>query len=263
MNRDIRFTVQIEDDVFEDVEMDDDPVNALQKTIELETGAESVGNRSASGDAATGRRPIEATKGFRPQLRPAIAELQVFYDNQRDFQSIPIAKERTVIGRIQGDVTVGHDHMMSGTHAEIVREKRDDSYRWLLRDLNSTNGMFINIDRAKLNDGDEVLLGSHRYRLWQDEDRPCLQLIESGKIAGQLTLPEDGICVGREQADLMESFWDERLDPKHAFVKKDRHGRWTIKNLGSTNGIWYRVSELPLTRKCFFQLGEQRFGFRK
>jgi hypothetical protein len=270
MNRDIRFTVQIEDDVFEDVEMSsiEDSAGA-QKTISVENKADSNQRQPDSHQhpevpsrSDSKRQKIESTKGFRPQLRPAIAELQVFYDNQRDFRSIPIVKERTVIGRTTGDVTIENDRMISSQHAEIIRQHQDDRYRWRLRDLGSTNGIFINVDRAKLNEGDEILLGSHRYRLWHHDDCDYLQWIENGKIAGELVLAEDGICVGREQSTVMESFWDELLDPKHAFVQKDRRGCWSIKNLQSTNGVWYRISELPLTRKCFFQIGEQRFGFR-
>ena len=254
MLNDIRFTTQIRPEEMEEIlageesgkSSSDKPADDLETLNSVEVS----------------RKPIDTTKPFRPSLRPVIAQLLVYYDDQRHFDSVRLTSSRTVIGRNVGDVQIDYDPMLSSQHAEIVRETDADGCRWILRDLGSTNGVFVCVDRARLKDGDEMLLGSERYGFYVRDGDASLRLLGDKKRSQQIQLPADGFCVGREQSDMFEPFWDERLDLKHAFFQPDKTGSWTVKNLQSVNGIWFRIKELPLFRKCYFQLGEQRFGFR-
>lgn len=238
-DEDIRFTVVVED-------MDVDQTCFVSKPDSVDSGH---------------RQPILKTKKFRPLWRPATALLRVYHDDQQSFESQLLRSERTVIGRVRGDIVIDHDPLMSSQHAEIVRIDRDGQWQWRLRDLQSTNGTFVNVEKAKLREGDELLLGSGRYRFEQCGSKARLHHIVEGQIADTLDLSPQGTLIGRDKCDVMEAFWDEYMDPKHAFIRRDQGNAWRITNTKSVNGVWYRVKDLKLFRSCFFQLGDQRFGF--
>jgi hypothetical protein len=44
-------------------------------------------------------------------------------------------------------------------------------------------------------------------------------------------------------------------------VYRDPHDRWHIEDAESINGVWLRVTEVPLTAQSVFLLGEQMFAF--
>lgn len=73
---------------------------------------------------------------------------------------LKLTKERTVIGREKADLIL-RDPAVSRNHAEIV--KKDGKY--LIRDLKSTNGTFVNGERVRekeLNHMDEIWVGKGR-----------------------------------------------------------------------------------------------------
>jgi hypothetical protein len=43
---------------------------------------------------------------------------------------------------------------------------------------------------------------------------------------------------------------------------RDSSGVWQLESQPSLNGIWVKVDAVTVTDNCFFQCGEQRFGFR-
>jgi len=73
------------------------------------------------------------------------------------------------VGRREGLDLCLTSNNVSGLHAEILEE---DGELWL-RDLNSTNGTFLNDQRisttAKLRDGDSIVFGNRRFRVIQDD----------------------------------------------------------------------------------------------
>ncbi len=244
---DIRFTRMATDD--ED-EADDPP--------DFETGfAVPVGAATTES-----RKAIEKTRPFRPLSRPAMAMLRIYHDDQRSYTNHFLRADRTVIGRVSGDVVIEHDPLISSAHAEIRRVANANRWEWHLKDLASTNGTFISVDRARLKDGDELLMGSQRYRFCAIANEARLEHVLANEVTDSMELSAEGTLVGRDKSDQMSAFWDEFLDAKHALIQMDRDRNWQITNTKSLNGIWYRVSELKLFRSCFFQIGEQRFGFR-
>jgi len=72
---------------------------------------------------------------------------------------------RLVLGRSPGCELVFADDTVSRRHAEL----RCDEGRWMLRDLGSSNGTWVNgrrVMEAEVAPGDEVQLGGLELRLW-------------------------------------------------------------------------------------------------
>jgi pSer/pThr/pTyr-binding forkhead associated (FHA) protein len=74
-----------------------------------------------------------------------------------------ISHTRTAIGRESGDIVFTDDPFMSRQHAAVTRQY-DGSF--LLADNGSSNGTFLSIrGQRPLNDGDDVRIGQHLFRL--------------------------------------------------------------------------------------------------
>lgn len=83
-------------------------------------------------------------------------------------QRYVVDKERFVIGRRKGDLIV-QDPEVSGTHAEII----EVAAGWILRDLGSTNGSYVNGDLVReslLAHNDELGLG-RTVLVWEAPDK--------------------------------------------------------------------------------------------
>ncbi len=210
--------------------------------------------------------PLQAAAvRFRPKQRPPMALLKLRDDHQVDGEVERLRQDVTVIGRNQGEITVPHDFQMSGRHASISRELHEGEYRWMLRDLDSRNGVFVRIRNLRLKDQDLLLIAN---RLVQFTDRrptgPCqLQEILEGKLSDCLQLQDaEEYRIGRDAAVCAELLGQEpQLDAIHVRLTCDEQGRWCIFNSDTVNGVWVRVQEIQLIHRAGFQLGEQRFVF--
>ncbi|HEY8505699.1 MAG TPA: FHA domain-containing protein [Gemmataceae bacterium] len=115
---------------------------------------------------------------------------------------IPLHRARLVVGRREKcDICLRFSNI-SGTHCELIFK---DGY-WMIRDLNSTNGVKVNNERVTqrpLRPGDEVSIAHHRYTIQYD-----LQL--AGAQALQDLLEDDEAAMSQpllEKAGLVK--------PKH------------------------------------------------
>jgi pSer/pThr/pTyr-binding forkhead associated (FHA) protein len=193
--------------------------------------------------------------------------------------------DATVIGRDEGDVVIPHDGLMSGRHAEIVRQSTPNGWRWLLRDLGSKNGTFVRISASFLKPGNEFLVGSGRYRFeagsplpagsampssqgTQGWDGPSVgallpALVEVGPNGPGQRYPLRGeVWIGRDSRCGIVRAADELVSPRHACVMRDSRGEWQVRSNGAINGLWLRIADLPLGASCHFRLGEQKFLYR-
>ncbi len=93
-------------------------------------------------------------------------------------REVPLGGERTTIGRKPGNAIVLSDTHVSGVHAEVVEE----GGRWVLRDLGSTNGTFLDgrrIEEVTLSPGDEFVIGQTRMRFLDRESAPAARRVEA------------------------------------------------------------------------------------
>jgi hypothetical protein len=224
----------------------------------------------------------------RPSLRPPMALLCVLDDGKQDGEWFRLRADRTVIGRAGADVCVPHDVLMSAQHAEIVRQQAPGGWRWLLADLQSTNGTFVRIGSSVLAHDNEFLVGAGRYRFeggpgaaavqppgpanestqawFSPSVHPLVPSLVELSPAGPvhrfaLTLPE--YWLGRDPSCAVARPDDPLVSPRHARLFRDTTGRWHVENNKSANGLWLAVKKgIPLSGACQFRLGEQRFLFR-
>lgn len=234
---------------------------------------------------------------YRSLNRPPTGLLIALDDGSSDSgQEWRIRESRFIIGRTAGDALIPHDVDMSGEHAEINCQEKDGGYQWQLRDLKSTNGTFLRVQRLVLRNGKELLLGGRRYAFRHPgvvvdaipasavQQSPGSRVTQAfarvpSDAALQLTarlveLTADG--EGREFLLGEEASWigsnpsecrlvvsgDPFIDPRHARFYRDNRGRWVVEDSKSLNGVWVRVEHVPLDNASEFQLGGQRFRFR-
>jgi pSer/pThr/pTyr-binding forkhead associated (FHA) protein len=224
---------------------------------------------------------------YRPVRRPPMALLCIYDDGREDGEWLRIRGERLVLGRTEGDVRIPHDDMMSGRHAELVRQRSGDRFRWFLKDLGSTNGTYVRIANTILRHGQEFLVGTHRFRFTAGLQAAALaaeaeQSAAKGTRGWQAVSPTDLIpslvellpqgegqrvylnkqehVLGRDlgQCDILLAE-DRMVSTRHARLYRDDNDRWHLENLASRNGLWLRMDKMPIDNTAHFQLGEQRF----
>ena len=119
----------------------------------------------------------EQTEQFSPAVRDELLEqlgsfavngpaLVVRSGGGRTGESFSPQGDRTTIGRSPDCGVFLDDVTVSRRHAALV--KRDK--RWMIDDLGSLNGTFVNrrrVDSAPLEDGDEIQIGKYRLTFLQ------------------------------------------------------------------------------------------------
>jgi pSer/pThr/pTyr-binding forkhead associated (FHA) protein len=242
-------------------------------------------------DPAQGDSSDDQTAAFRPLHRPPIALLCILDDGRDDGEWVRLRGDRVVIGRAEGDVIIPHDDMISGRHAELTRQQESGRCRWYLTDLKSRNGTYVRVGSGLLKHGQELLIGSRRFRFDAlpqvggsdspdaEADRPAKtrgwQALSAAELAPSLvellpqgegerhSLKNAETVVGRDpRACTIVLAGDPSVNPQHARIHRDRKDRWHIENTRSLNGVWLRIEQMPLDGTCQFQLGEQRFQLR-
>jgi pSer/pThr/pTyr-binding forkhead associated (FHA) protein len=74
-----------------------------------------------------------------------------------------ICRDETILGRETGDIVFTGDAFLSRRHATLKRDP--NSNRFLLEDLDSSNGTYVAIGReSPLENGDRVRIGQHLFR---------------------------------------------------------------------------------------------------
>lgn len=181
---------------------------------------------------------------------------------------IPLTKDVTTIGRKFADILID-DSKVSSSHAEI----RKDGDRYILKDLGSTNGSFVNrkiISTIVLTDQDVIEFGSTTACFYQDvksfptskqpsEDTrsesistKARDVITTTKTMQQSSLrieitegPDKGkkfnfkkpyVMIGRKDADL--TLMDVDVSRSHALIEIFSKNSVFVKDLESTNGTF-------------------------
>jgi pSer/pThr/pTyr-binding forkhead associated (FHA) protein len=249
--------------------------------------ARHQGKAPAAGAAVPVAAPAEPdTPAETPQQRPRLAMLCVLDDGKHDGEWVRLRAERYLIGRADGDIRIPHDVLMSSRHAEIVRQPTRDGHRWVLVDLDSTNGTWVRIGGTALRPDNELLVGRGQYRFEAgaapaDEPAspadgtrawggvgitalvPSLVEVTPAGPGPRVPLTQAEYWIGRDpRACAIARPDDPFVNPRHARLFRDAKGQWHVENNRSVNGLWLRVDEIPLGTTCQLRMGEQRFLFR-
>lgn len=208
------------------------------------------------------REPLPTAR-YRPSMRHPLGLLRVLDDDQQHAQTIRLRSSEFVIGREEGDLVLSHDMQVSARHAAILRIDEKLGSHWVLRDLQSANGVYLRVERMELRPGDRFLLANAVIRFVPAAgEQPCrLEEITPLGIGDTLPLVQPSHAIGR--AESCERFLQRNpmVDPYMATLRCDGEGTWSIECTDSLNGLWQRVSKADLTNGSEFQLGEQRFAF--
>jgi pSer/pThr/pTyr-binding forkhead associated (FHA) protein len=247
-----------------------------------------AGSRRIATAKETG--PEDDTHAFRAVYRPPMAIVCILDDGSADEGDwVRLRADKTVIGRSEGEIVIAHDAMMSSKHASITRHAHKGGFRWLLTDLGSTNGTFVRVSDTPIKHGQELLLGSRRFR-FNSAPQGATAIEEEGPDAGapkqtrgwqavsprdlipslievtpqgdgkQFMLKSNDVWIGRDPRHCTVVISDDlMLSPRHCRLHRDSKGAWHLENSGSRNGTWVRVTKIPLNTNAQFQLGEQRF----
>lgn len=152
---------------------------------------------------------------------------------------------------------------VSSKHAQLAR----DGHRFVLRDLGSTNGTFINghaIDIAVVRVGDTIGLGSYEFRFGRDLVEKIPEQM-NGPRTQALEVPDllrDPIIIGREvDCDIVLDA--PQISRHHAELTYTGAG-WRLRDLGSANGTFvndrsHRITELVVTDDDVVFFGSYRF----
>lgn len=206
-----------------------------------------------------------------------------------DGETVYVRSDKIVIGRSKGEIVIGHDVAMSGSHAEISRRGAGGTHVWKLRDLDSSNGTFVRVRSATLKPGTTLQLGGKRYKFKvptpgaaeenADVEPTTMVLGKRGSLAVkalpmlvetsstgdepafQYPLRSQRIAIGRPGYGNDIEIDDPCLAGIHAVVSRDASGVWQLESQQSLNGVWVKVGSVTLTTNCLFQCGEQRFRF--
>ena len=103
---------------------------------------------------------IDRTKRPRPEQQTTLAPARLMIMGGRvTGQQVPLTLQTTTLGRRRGNSIVLRDAKVSRRHAEIRRQDGN----FVLQDLNSRNGTFVNDQRIStavaLQPGDEIRVG--------------------------------------------------------------------------------------------------------
>ncbi len=149
----LRSCTELRERLRDELGIDPSPeIRGLERAILIQDP--SLAAPPADGSLRPVRGPLPVSTG---------AMLEVLTPSGREL--VPLVAERVTLGRdAANDVVLQGDGTVSRRHAEVVREASG----WLLRDLGSANGSYVNGKRASgdvaLSDADEIHLGQARLR---------------------------------------------------------------------------------------------------
>jgi pSer/pThr/pTyr-binding forkhead associated (FHA) protein len=228
--------------------------------------------------------PRGGANGGAARVATSAARLVAILKDGSDGRLYPLNGDVVDLGRTEGDVVLADDPYLSPRHARLSRRV---SGEWVLRDLDSVNGVFARIrEPVDLADGDMLLIGQQvlRFETLSDVELPlgpaslCGVLAfgtpEVPRIARLVQYTTEGVgrdvhylyrdetVIGRENGDIV--FTDDPfLSRRHAVIAVDRSvRRFQLRDLGSSNGTAIRFrGERALRDRDQFRVGRHLFRF--
>ena len=225
---------------------------------------------------------------FRPSLRPPIAVLTVFDDGRQEGEQFRLRDGRFLIGRTEGDLIIPHDNMISSKHVEITRQQVGGQWRWVVTDLQSTNGLFVRVlrtvtGRSVGNPGRQGAVsvpgsgGASRtappttfpskkarnstQAFGGEGGTPAIpslvEVVGSG-FGNRLVLTRSEYWIGTDRNCAIGRPNDPHCEARHARLFRDSKPSWQVEHNKSINGLWFRLPQVVAETTIQFQIGEQR-----
>ncbi len=228
---------------------------------------------------------------FRPTVRTPVALLTVYDDGREEGEVIRLRDARFVVGRSEGDLLIPHDGRISSRHVEITRQHVGGVHRWVVTDLQSTNGLFVRVRKTPLADKAEFLVGSGRYRFDSPQSAanetadftpptpnhaqtvgwdagpspfrpPALTEMVGSEIGNRIILTKPEYWIGTEPACQICRGDDPFCEPRHLRIYRGPKGDWLAEHNKTLNGLWLRMPQIVVDAAIQFQIGEQRFRLK-
>ena len=213
--------------------------------------------------------------------RKHAGRLVVIVEDGSEGRSFSLADGQLDIGRTDGDIVLEDDHYVSPRHARL----RFLDGQWILRDLDSTNHVYLRIRKPQpLRDGDLLLLGlevlqfqtvsdgerglghamQHGTLLFGSPATPrrarlCQRTVE-GVVRDVFHLFRDETVIGRETGDIVFTA-DPFLSRRHAALRRSAtSGEFSLLDLDSSNGTFIAIQgEVSLANGDFLRIGQHLF----
>ncbi len=213
--------------------------------------------------------------------RKHAGRLVVIVEDGSEGRSFSLADGQLDIGRTDGDIVLEDDHYVSPRHARL----RFLDGQWILRDLDSTNHVYLRIRKPQpLKDGDLLLLGlevlqfqtvsdgerglghamQHGTLLFGSPATPrrarlCQRTVE-GVVRDVFHLFRDETVIGRETGDIVFTA-DPFLSRRHAALRRSATtGEFSLLDLDSSNGTFIAITgEVSLANGDFLRIGQHLF----
>ncbi len=220
----------------------------------------------------------------------------VIEDDEGKRTVVPLTRDRYSIGRKEGNTIRLTERNVSREHARIVRSPRAGPPKFILEDLSSHNGVFVNGlrigDPQELANGDLVQIGDYRIVLDGEApsielsptavdpkqtlpplgqarastllDRPNRLVMLAGPTPGsEYPLDRERMTIGRAE-ETNVSVNHNSVSRLHCEVHDLGDGRFEIVDKGSANGV--RVNGSDLRRGIIepgdvIELGDVKFKF--
>jgi pSer/pThr/pTyr-binding forkhead associated (FHA) protein len=207
--------------------------------------------------------------------------LVVIVEDGSEGRSFSLGEGQLDIGRIDGDIILEDDHYVSPRHARL----RFIDGHWVLRDLDSTNHVYVRLRKPyPLKDADLLLLGlevlqfqtvsdgerglghamQHGTLLFGSPATPrrarlCQRTVE-GVVRDVYHLFRDETVIGREMGDIVFT-GDPFLSRRHAAIRRSPiTGEFSLVDLDSSNGTYVAIrGEVSLSNGDFLRIGQHLF----
>jgi pSer/pThr/pTyr-binding forkhead associated (FHA) protein len=257
----------------------------IRKALQTNQPAQPADKKIAP--ASTPHSQRDNADPYHPTQRPPMALLIVLDDGKSEGEVVRLRSDRFIIGRSEGDFIIPHDRQISARHIEITRQRVGEKYRWVVTDLQSSNGLFIRVSRTILSDRTELLVGRGRYRFEAAKSglpetvdnlppdvpegtqplgneaaspfQPVLVELVGGKVTSRLPLAKLEYWIGSDPVCAICRADDPFIEPRHIRLYRDAADVWHAQNNKTANGLWLKVAQITVADSCSFQIGEQRF----
>jgi len=210
---------------------------------------------------------MDTTKPKR-NLRPSLA----FLNGDLLAASVPLEREEVILGRaLEAGVRI-NDTKVSRQHAKIsmLRDSKSRNPRYLITDLNSTNGTYVNgskITQEVLQNGDKIKIGKHllRFELLDDIDREYQQnihrLLAHDDLTGLLSSRSFFSELRRESSRAKQKqrpFCVLMMDVDHFKVVNDTYGHLTGSK--TLEEIGFCITKILRTGDVASRFGGEEFS---